>query len=352
MKTIYKFQYILIMLCGLLFSGCLKDGDETIALENGQVEKMILGRWLITTPKGNLPSRFKWTSGTSIIFYEDGTFTDSSDGHKTRHKWYLGNGGGIYFDGYHFGYPSWGRGKWILQYPYGSEDPTWESELDYEDGGEEVEEPEEEKGVYRVKSITADRCYSSSSCTYTFTYNDDGSIKTFYDGYSNTTYNYTYSSGQVTINSVGTTKKSSNTYSLNTNGAIQSDVNGTYSYTTSGYLSAYKSGSGYEIYTWSSTDYSKKSTSYAVEGKFCSESNNSNIDLNPFVLDWNVSLAPFGFLGNKSSYVVYSCDFGDFAFSDTKVVRNDQDYISKITHVNTLSKKTETFDIEYEYVHQ
>lgn len=102
---------LLLLLTLLAMTSCNSDGDETISMEYGNPRKMIVGEWGV----GN---------GTRTwVFTDDGYYTDSQDGGKTRHTWRLESTpsddepyyGGIYLDGTYYEIISMGDGYWRLK---------------------------------------------------------------------------------------------------------------------------------------------------------------------------------------------------------------------------------------------
>ncbi len=388
MKAFLKLQYILLLFSCFLFSGCLSDGEETIALEQGEAKKMIRGRWILIDSEGTLPGNFGWKNGTEITFYGDGTYTDSSDGGEQPHRWIiLGGGDGIALDDTDFGIDSGGNGRWRFHYPYGSENPTWSGGLKHEDGPEGYDkqgnkplpEPEPEpgskpepepQGKYLVKSIKYMPGYRDDVYTYTFDYYADGRIREFYDATTKKTYKYEYSSdadAMLNVEEVSADGKSyERKYRLDNKGRIKEEEYGYFFYSEDGFLYRYTDWHDIDCYyDWTTEGIWTKSIK--IRKTICNNepnnSNDSNIDLNPFLIyfieggeDWWLrSLAPFGFLGNKASYLISREDRDgyDFYFDTSHVSRNEQNLVSNVTRlsVNRYNDsevyRTEFFDIEY-----
>ena len=101
---------ILLFVVVAMLQACVSDGDETIALEFGNVKEMIVGKWKVKD------------SGEILTFTNDGYYTDTSDGGTRKHTWRLDpdyrNGdpyyGGIYLDDTHYDIESLGNGYWQL----------------------------------------------------------------------------------------------------------------------------------------------------------------------------------------------------------------------------------------------
>lgn len=383
MKTILKIQYLLLFLFScFLMTGCLSDGDETIALEQGDAHKMIRGKWRFSNTRGSLPETFKWKEGTIITFYGDGTYTDSNDEDRTRHRWILNEGGdGIKLDDTGFGIDSWGKDHWRFHYPYGSNNPTWRGGLEHEDGPDGYDKPgatpepepepdpepdPEPEGEYLVKSIKYKNTYDKTY-EYTFKYDGEGRIRLFYDAISKNTYEYEYGDHRLRVLTTSDNSDKSPysiEYSLDDYGRIKEETFGSFFYNEEGYLQHYTDWH-YEdyYYTWGPDAISKwtKDNYRRWWGNISSEANDSNIDINPFLItcdnnpSWLRSLAPYGFLGKKYPTVIYN-DNGesyDWHFENTAdVLRNEHHLISWIERVQVMRhtneyRNTETFDIEY-----
>lgn len=136
-------KYTLLFITALLglaagVTSCLTDDDETIALEGGVPEEILLGVWTIDDWLGPDPKGFGWDDLTAVRFNADGTFEITPDnGEKHYWKWkknpYTGITDCISLDGYDFGWDSWGRGLWQVYFPYdatnGSDDAVCHVEL-------------------------------------------------------------------------------------------------------------------------------------------------------------------------------------------------------------------------------
>jgi len=117
---------LLLLLLAPLFAlqDCNSNGDETISLEYGLVRKLIVGEWIVYgtfDSDGDYVEGGKWDDGTILTFFDDGTYTDSSDGGTRKHTWRLDGSdddgpyyGGIYLDGTHYDFDSLGDGHWRL----------------------------------------------------------------------------------------------------------------------------------------------------------------------------------------------------------------------------------------------
>lgn len=377
MKTILKIQYLLLFLFScFLMTGCLSDGDETIALEQGDAHKMIRGKWRFSNTRGSLPETFKWKEGTIITFYGDGTYTDSNDEDRTRHRWILNEGGdGIKLDDTGFGIDSWGKDHWRFHYPYGSNNPTWRGGLEHEDGPDGYDKPgatpepepePEPEGEYLVKLIKYSS-YNGKSYVYTFDYYEDGRIQEFFDGYRSATYTYEYSRylNVEEIMNMWSRTRTKHSYALDNLGRITDTGSGVFTYDAQGYLSCYSELQNTSNFVWDKFEISRyENDKWAWSAKCNGEANDSNIDLNPFIIgfpryDWVKSLAPFGFLGKKSEALISTeiQNSADMEYEITQVLRNEHHLISHISrkcighgYFQGEDWGTDTFDIDYQFV--
>ena len=84
-RNSFILKLVAVLLSAFTFTSCIDDGDETVSLEYGQVRKMIVGRWKINKiQRGDADDwmgfRIRdWEPGTTLIFFDDGTYKDSSD---------------------------------------------------------------------------------------------------------------------------------------------------------------------------------------------------------------------------------------------------------------------------------
>ena len=128
-KTLHILSMLVSLLSIMTLSSCNSDGDETISLEYGNPKKMIVGKWILgniyryvngTPQQGS--SYGKWYPGTVLVFYDDGTFTDSSDDGRDKHHWQLKDNsndsepyyGGIRLDYDDYDIGSLGDDHWVL----------------------------------------------------------------------------------------------------------------------------------------------------------------------------------------------------------------------------------------------
>lgn len=345
---------ILVAIIMSIFSlmGCNSDGNETISLEYGNAKKMVVGQWIIgdITRSGNYSSDFvfrDWSPGTWLVFFDDGTYSDSSDGGKTPHQWVLTGTsddstpyyGGIELEGKEFGIGNLGPDSWILRYPKGAGDgdiPGWELGLDKEsdDPGAKPFEPLEPEPVvekrYLVKEINmiSQGVSYYSSRTWYFTYDEKDRIEHFWcvlNDYGrnefSSTYSYDAEEVHVENDSEGTFVGIGNFLSESDlriqsfyRIGLSSHLKYGISYTADGYLS--------EISLWDNNKSIVKlqyvNGNIALLNKpirwavISEELNDANIDLNcfisGFIIDYYYShvaiFEPFGFLGKKSKLLL------------------------------------------------
>jgi hypothetical protein len=352
----------LLMLMSLsILTGCNKDGDETIALEMGNARKMIVGPWKIRVmePSDNKDFVYdRWKPGTRLVFYDDGSYTDDSDG--KRHLWKLPNGDDdrhIRLDNWDFEYELSGR-LWVLHYP--SEKPKWIIKMEKDDDDSDNNQPPvKEEYEYRVSKIVS-HSNPTALVTYRFSYDSKGRIIK-YEMPSNT-YTYQYENGYVYLcDASGHTLK---TCRLNSDGYISSDETtsasnvffaGLYEY-KNGYLSTIRADYGTYLYNFSVNNPGEMSFSVTAGHEFffyhiSSNKNDSNIDLNPFVsyfweydrLRLSLPLKPFDFYGKRYNIIAGENNHGaDFYYDSYQVERNSDGLISRISYkvLNSHDGKT------------
>ena len=129
MKDIFKVQnwkaygWLCLLVC--LFSSCLSDGEETIALEQGDSEVLVQGTWVVDQVRmydsGNhaylsdLPehelNRVVW------VFEAEGQgYQTAGDGNRTQMTWALSeNDDEISIAGGYYALVSLGKGKMVLE---------------------------------------------------------------------------------------------------------------------------------------------------------------------------------------------------------------------------------------------
>ena len=376
-------------------SGCNGSGDETISLEYGNPKKMVVGQWILSdmTRSGGYSGDFvfsDWKPGTWLAFYDDGTYSDSSDGGKTPHRWVLSGTpdgstpyyGGIDLDDKEFGIGNLGPGRWILEYPKGSGDgglPGWELGLDKGDDDpgpktfepvapEPEPEPEPEPVVekrYLVKEITLTETggYDPNKHTWSFEYDKQDRISYFGGGFPDEIwFSYSNSGDEVFVKTLS---------DITVDGSIVQDVGITNlvvtSYTTypsKKYTSELKYNSdGYLVeakcdennYGWIKFEYSNGNLKLG-DTPYSTELNDANIDLNCFIRRGGANLIessfgmgdllilePFGFYGKRSVNLIK----GTYDTKEMEVARDGNGNIVTIKLWDG-NKKTTTLTILYE----
>lgn len=350
MKTISKWMTFFLMFLSLpVLTGCIKDGDETISLEEGNVKKMIVGRWKIKTIEPSNTEDFvfvRWKPGTGLVFYDDGTYTDDSDGGTKRHLWKLPGGDNtrIKLDDKDFDYDL-KPGLWVLRFPPDDNSrPRWIIRLEKDDTDDE---PEYE---YRVSKIVKNSWNIDRKPTYTFSYDSQGRISKY--TMPQATYTYRYDNGYVFLcDESGQILKSC---TLNSKGYITNEE------TTSAakqfyssrieykndYLSVIHANHGTYAYDYSVSNPGELSFTVTAghEAAFYhigGDKNDSNIDLNPFVsLLWESEpsyltqpLIPFDFYGKRYNIIgSEQLHTADYYYDSYQVERNSDGLISKISY--------------------
>ncbi len=329
MKCKYLNMFLVALLAMTSLTSCLSDGDETIALENGNAKELIMRtNWRIKEWKGNPPSGLGWKIDDIFKFENNGTFRKwPSDGKTHNWHWIVDPKGGdtpagITIDDYEFGWKTWGPGFWVLYYPRTKPDnPIWIINLGDEDDNEEhfgkdepntPDEPEVNNPTNIVSSISIKRDGKGVGgfAEYNFSYDKEWRIsKLVYTSIGSTkkesTYCYAYSNGGVRI----TDEKGNSLYefSLDAEGRIK---NAQY---FNGVLMSFKDfqtvkRDDYDWSCWLENAGHHLDIEYKSDGKI---PNNSNIDINCFIdgysyvtPEWCIVLAPFGFLGTRMPYLI------------------------------------------------
>lgn len=386
-------KYITLLLVTLFattaLTGCLSEGDETIALESGQPKELIKhSNWRIKEWKGNPPSGLGWNIDDVFKFEDDGTLRKWPKDGKIHHwNWIIdpGNGGGlggskspngINIDNYDFGWRSWGHGHWVIYYPLTNPDnPSWVIDMGGDDDSDEhfedeepniPEEPEVEEPTYIVKRITL-TCNGEERERYDFHYDKELHITqldmTLYgDERNKYTFLYEISKRAISVNY-------SSGYciyegALDENGRVCDDA----SYDNDGYLIEFNRNDGHsrlnifehkeDIWIYGADGYFTRFYCY-LQHKYL---NDSNIDLNCFIRGYfneehpHVLLAPFGYLGLRAPYLLESVkdenpdrtiyDFNNYKLDDKGLVYS----IDRVSYPSTgpnPGKLTEVFTIEY-----
>lgn len=134
MKDIFKVQnwkaygWLCLLVC--LFSSCLSDGEETIALEQGDSEVLVQGTWVVDQVRmydsGNhaylsdLPEH-EWNRVVWVFEAEGQGYQTAGDGNRTQMTWALSeNDDEISIAGGYYALVSLGKGKMVLEQGYTS----------------------------------------------------------------------------------------------------------------------------------------------------------------------------------------------------------------------------------------
>lgn len=381
MKRILNILALLLMVSSLgIVTSCVSDGDETVSLEYGRVRKMIVGRWKIDKIQRGDDDDWRgfrirdWEPGTTLVFYDDGTYKDSSDkGDGRMHRWRLKGRdyddepyyGGIILDDDEFDFDSFGPGRWILRWPSGYDDdddnPGWRIGLDKESDDPEDEpdpepdpDPEQEYEYhYLVSKITrSETGYYNDKSEWTFQYDDKERITEFSGNLAGWTYQYVDDIGVVNVDLgygrycqgeldddgkltsvVVTNQGVKQTYNLSYNGmnrlnAITIPLGNTYKV-------ALEASWDSDILNSAKYSLDKFYFTYYFE-----EKNDANIDLNAFILDLNyldrwafgdmIVFTPFGFYGMWSANLMTSWYEVDLVDEKCSVHRNEHGLIDRV----------------------
>ncbi len=381
-RNIFILKLIAVLLSAFTFTSCIDDGDETVSLEYGQVRKMIVGRWKINKiQRGDeddwMGFRIRdWEPGTTLIFFDDGTYKDSSDkGDGRLHRWHLKDRdyddepyyGGIVLDDDGFDFDSFGPGRWILRWPsgYDDDDDGWRIELDKEsDDPEDVPDPEPEpepepKYIYRVKQLDKSYYYMDdgelryeSTQHYYFTYDDAGRISTYETPLYSFRYDYSDEDGVYlydakTGGAIKWCRYGQNGYVSDEDGLGRLTFSGAYIYDEEGYLSVVDDGAtgcsikrdGTISFSIVVVDRSGRENWYY---KTNTAPNNANIDLNSYITlladrapYHQAAMLPFDFYGKRYPELICA-EMGpksnDYYFDMYKVTLNDESLPKEISY--------------------
>ena len=408
MKRILNILALLLMVSSLsIVTSCVSDGDETVSLEYGRVRKMIVGRWKIDKIQRGDKDDWRgfrirdWEPGTTLVFFDDGTYKDSSDkGDGRLHHWRLKGRdyddepyyGGIILDEDEFDFDSFGPGRWILHWPSGYDDdddnPGWRIGLDKEsDDPEDEPEPEpdpepEYEYIYRVKQIDKSYYHENdgepqyeSTQHYYFTYDDEGRISRYVTPQN--TFRYEYTDGVEVVRlydaSVGEVIKwcyrGPYGYVTKEEGQYRLDYSGAYVYDDDGYLNVVDGTDG----GCTLKDFGSRSFTVVLyensKERYCyyktnTYPNNANIDLNCFVSVLadsapyhQTAMLPFEFYGKKHPEIICleMIDGYDYYSEYFEVTKNEHDLPSKISfktilHSNHESLGNTVVDIYYDAI--
>lgn len=284
---------LLLLFITIAAISCNKDGNETIVLEFGNPQKLIIGSWVITNCQKIYKDGRTETADNNVwrnrvlTFSDNGTYTDSQKQGQTF-NWKLTGykegepfTGGIYLEDIICDIISLTTGKWIIQMP-GEDNYDWLYEMDKEGSpsgneGSTVNPPVITNGL--ISQIIATTHYNFgdiSTDNYKFSYDNEKRIKNF--TVNNNSYFYEYSLNQINVsgssNLIAYTDKNGNIIKvLNPNNKELLKV----SYDINGYLKKINEQTC-EYEGTNIIQYAPFTFSYNL-----SETNDSNIDLNCLV---------------------------------------------------------------------
>lgn len=388
-KTLYIFSLLTALLAMMTLSGCNSDGDETISLEYGNPKKMIVGKWKLGsiyryvngTPQQGL-SYGKWQIGTVLVFFDDGTYTDSSDNGKGKHRWRLKGDssesepyyGGISLDNDDYDIGSFGKGHWVLiprgdnsggsGYDDGDDDNDnrwhlgWDKNDDNDDENDDNnggKDPDQQPTTPEINTLIKKIIKKNSNGynqTWEFAYDNNRRVTKMKTDYF--TFSYTYQGDQINVSGYG----SGITASLNNAGYIisaiakQSNMKTTYTYDSNGFLK--KAHNSYFDFEVQYKDGILKSVvqkdnfgtnNYTYEGSI--NKNNANLDLNCFIIspmfengvvDNMLLFAPFDLFGKRSETLIMTeWTNQNIGVNHLWYERDNNDRIVKITYYIGMS---------------
>lgn len=391
------FAFFLALLAMMMMTGCNSDGDETIVLEYGSAKKMIVGRWklgeiyrIVNGTRAYGDSYGHWRPGVVLVFYSDGTYTDSSDGGSGRHHWQLGPDykdgepyyGGITLDDDDYGIDYLGPDHWVL-IPGGggggyddNDNGRWHLGWDSDDDDDEPApqpdpdpepEPEPEPISHLVKKVVKTNAYGYTN-TWEFTYDDEERVTTMKTDYF--TFSFSYPSAtRINVSGYG----NGITATLDSKGRITSviangsNMTASYGYDSSGYLTeantpwysfsvAFKGGELSNVQLQRSNYTSYSMTNYSYESSYAK--NDANIDLNCFlispifsngIVDNMLLFEPFDLFGKRTATLSLT-EWIDskISFSHLSCYRDDYQRIVKLTNISGTALDANTIiDITY-----
>ncbi|MDY6248667.1 MAG: hypothetical protein SPL55_04450 [Prevotella sp.] len=381
-KNLLYFSVLSVLLVfGQALTSCLSDGDETISLEFASAKKMIVGRWKLSAfdkdESKQSPKKFPFANwkvvDTELTFFDDGTYTDSSDGGKKKHRWRLGPDGDndskpyygdIYLDDYEFDINSLGPDLWRLGYDEDDDNkPTWLLIFDKEEDDPNAVEPDPEPETeerYLVSSIKKSHTYYyqpdktkiieygfrydnrgrilSMTCKgaypekLSFDYNDDNNSIILKDGRQDLIGIIAYLSDGMVVRYSHESKSWEFLYDKNNylQSVVEINGKGEKTYYT---LEWYKENLIHVAYSSGKKIY-----------EYMNEKNNTNLDLNYFIEDYGlfeiytntndmVIFEPFGLYGKKSTnLIIYHRGAKDYV--EYAVSRNNLELPTTITYKN------------------
>lgn len=370
-----------IAFLAILMVSCNKEGDETISLEYGNPRKMIIGEWVVTKCQkkyddGRIEevSNDRWVNKI-FTFFDNGTYTDSSDNSK-KHKWQLTSNnedgpyyGGISLDGTSYDIVSLGNGHWILGKPgEGNYNYGWYWELDkgFSPAGEENGNSTDKI----VKIVRTEEEKLLEAVTHSFGYDNRGRISryTVVDGRVLADYNYSYEAQTLRISGsdsyVG--YLNSNGYLYKSDGIVLGatyDAEYLITLFNSKYTYTFEYGSTGNLNTIRYKYVNSSFSSICNTFEYGSEKNDANINLSYYVImDASYIFSgeafylffPFDLYGKRSTNLVSKMVFSDgadfyykYAYERDKKGRISGIICNRILRDNSVSK-TINYAIYYE----
>lgn len=323
-KSINRIQWLFVLIIALLVSGCNKDGDETIVIQDGipNVASLLKGKWHPVKKQRadrNNPENVKDEPVTSEDFdwefFEDGTCSPSNDPGK-HYKWNSGTEGdntSIDINGVRWYITTLSKGWFIIYRFYGDYLIIYYYQRIGAFEGDDEAEGDTGNGTI-VTKITESIQYASTNkpveTTYQFQYNANGKIKNFTVTYNNKTteYAYEYNQEEAIVFKNGALLETAyfgrnDTYA----NSIQSAGSKYYKldYNSNGYLTNWNDQYKFTYSNGNRMDYISGGTY-----QYSNEKNDVNIDLNAYILKIGFTetlnekipvYTQFGFIGKKST---------------------------------------------------
>ena len=393
-KTLHILSMLVSLLSIMTLSSCNSDGDETISLEYGNPKKMIVGKWILgniyryvngTPQQGS--SYGKWYPGTVLVFYDDGTFTDSSDDGRDKHHWQLKDNsndsepyyGGIRLDYDDYDIGSLGDDHWVLiprgdnggGTGYDDDDDRWHLGWDKDgdnddDDNNNGKEPEDQPKTPEINTLIKKIVKKNSNGynqTWEFTYDSNKRVTKMKTDYF--TFSYSYQGNQINVSGYG----SGIVANLNSAGQIttatnnQSNTKTTYTYDSNGFLKKahnnyfdfevlYKDGNLKSVVE--KDNFGTKNYTYDDIG----HKNDANLDLNCFIIsptfengvvDNMLLFAPFDLFGKRSKTLIFTEWINqNCGVNHLLSMRDDNDRIVKIIYYIGISTSSSDNEIEIE----
>ena len=340
----------------ILMVSCIEEGDETISLEYGNPRKMIIGEWAVTKCQKKYndgrvedASDDHWVNKT-LTFFDDGTYTDSSDSSK-KYKWQLTSDskdepyyGGISLDGTSYEIISLGNGRWTIKRPGGgTSNYGWYWE--FEKGASP--ENEENGGGSDNANGKIVRIDTNGSTTTTFEYDNQGRIsKVYNDGCG---VNYSYTTGKVKVqwddggniapcigylNSDGYLSKAIRVEGEHEYGEFTATYDDKYLISADTpnsnlYKLEYNSDGNLDNIKWPD----KRGWKTVTKFQYTDEKNDANIDLTSYLApagQEHTLFAPYGFLGKRSKNLISKIIYSN---TNSKVFTYERDKKGRISQI-------------------